>query len=71
MFSSSRPIGKSFRDSSAKGVVEAKPQHWAQMQIYMHLTGLTRALDLVVGKDTDDLHVERVAAEATPPSGCL
>ena len=34
---------KSFRELVAKGVAEAKPQHWAQMQIYMHLTGITRA----------------------------
>ena len=30
---------KSFRDLVAKGVALSKPQHWAQMQIYMHLTG--------------------------------
>ena len=34
---------KSFRELAAKGVAEAKPQHWAQMQVYMHLTGITRA----------------------------
>ena len=55
---------KSFRELVAKGVAEAKPQHQAQMQIYMHLTGLTRAMYLAVCKDTDDLHVERVRADA-------
>ncbi len=55
---------KSFRELVAKGVVEAKPQHWAQMQVYMHLTGLTRAMYLAVCKDTDDLCVERVRADA-------
>lgn len=54
---------KSFRKLAAKGVAEAKPQHWAQMQIYMCLTGLTRAMYLAVCKDTDDLHVERVHAD--------
>ena len=54
---------KSFRELVAKGVAEAKPQHWAQMQIYMHLTGLTRAMYVAVCKDTDDLHVERVRAD--------
>ena len=34
---------KSFNELTAKGVVLAKPQHAAQMQIYMHLTGITRA----------------------------
>lgn len=54
---------KSFRELAAKGVVHAKPQHWAQMQVYMHLTGLTRAIYLAVCKDTDDLRVERVRAD--------
>jgi len=45
-------------------VAEAKPQHQAQMRIYMHLTGLTRAMYVAVCKDTDDLHVERVRADA-------
>jgi hypothetical protein len=54
---------KSFREMAAKGVAEAKPQHWAQMQAYMHLTGLTRAMYLAVCKDTDDLHIERVRAD--------
>lgn len=54
---------KSFRELVAKGVAEVKPQHWAQMQIYMHLTGLTRAMYVAVCKDTDDLYVERVHAD--------
>ena len=54
---------KSFRELVAKGVAEAKPQHWAQMQIYMHLTGLTRAMYVAVCKGTDDLHIERVRAD--------
>ena len=54
---------KSFRELVAKGVAAAKPQHWAQMQIYMHLTGLSRAMYVAVWKDTDELHVERVRAD--------
>jgi hypothetical protein len=54
---------KSFRELVTKGVTEAKPQHWAQMQIYMRLTGLTRAMYVAVCKDTDDLHIERVRAD--------
>ena len=54
---------KSFRELQAKGVREAKPQHHAQMQVYMHLTGMTRALYLAVNKDSDDLHAERVRAD--------
>jgi len=55
---------KSFRDLAAKGVVLSKPQHWAQMQVYMHLIGITRALYMAVCKDTDALHIERVYADA-------
>lgn len=54
---------KSFTDLVVKGVVAAKPQHAAQMQIYMHLTGITRALYVAVCKDTDALHIERIEAD--------
>ena len=33
------------------------------MQIYMHLTGITRALYVAVCKDTDALHLERIEAD--------
>ena len=49
---------------TSKGVVLAKPQHAAQMQIYMHLTGITRALYVAVCKDTDALHIERIEADS-------
>lgn len=54
---------KSFRELIAKGVRAAKPQHWAQMQVYMHLTGITRALYMAVCKETDALHIERSEAD--------
>ena len=41
----------------------SKPQHAAQMQVYMHLTGISRALYVAVCKDTDALHIERVDAD--------
>ena len=56
---------KSFGDLVAKKVRESKPQHFAQMQIYMHLMGITRSMYLAVNKDTDDLYVERVEADVT------
>jgi predicted phage-related endonuclease len=34
--------------------------HYAQMQVYMHLTGMTRALYFAVNKNTDELYTERV-----------
>lgn len=51
---------KSFADLQAKGVMEAKPMHYAQMQVYMELTGMTRALYLAVCKNDDHLYAERV-----------
>ena len=54
---------KSFTDLVAKKVRESKPQHFAQMQIYMNLMGMNRAMYLAVNKDTDDLYVQRVEAD--------
>lgn len=51
---------KLFGELVKKRVREAKPQHWAQMQTYMHLTGIERALYYAVNKNTDDLYIERV-----------
>jgi hypothetical protein len=56
---------KLFAELQAKGVREAKPMHWAQMQTYMGLTGMTRALYLVENKNTSALYQERVEADAT------
>lgn len=54
---------KSFKELQAKGVREAKPMHWAQMQAYMLLTDMDRALYLAENKDTDELYSERVHLE--------
>lgn len=51
---------KSFADLQKKGVKASKPLHYAQMQAYMHMAGLTRALYLAVNKDTDELYGERI-----------
>ena len=51
---------KSFGALKLKGVQAEKPQHWAQMQTYMGLMQLDRALYIAVNKDTDDLHTEWV-----------
>lgn len=42
------------------GVKESHHQHYLQMIIEMHLTGMRRALYLARNKDTDDLHSERI-----------
>ena len=47
---------KSFRQLVKHGVAEAKPEHVAQMQVYMGLLSLNRAFYLAKNKDTDALH---------------
>ena len=51
---------KSWRDISNNGVAKAKPQHYAQVQFGMLLTGLTAALYVAENKDTNELYLERV-----------
>lgn len=54
---------KSFAELRRDGVRLSKPRHWAQMQVYLRLTGITRALYVAVCKDTDEIHVERLTAD--------
>lgn len=42
------------------GVKEAKPLHYAQMQIYMYWSGINRAFYMAVNKNDDSLYTERV-----------
>ena len=53
---------KSFNNLVKKGVQEAKPEHFIQMQVYMYLADpkLTRAFYIAVNKNTDELYGERV-----------
>jgi hypothetical protein len=51
---------KSFDDLVKLGVEKSKPMHWVQMQVYMHGTGIDRALYLAVCKDDDRIYTERV-----------
>jgi hypothetical protein len=53
-----------FRKIKREGVEKAKPTHYAQLQLGMHAFGLTRAGYLVVNKDDDDRHFERVEYNA-------
>jgi len=55
---------KSFTDLKAKGVKDSKPMHYAQMQLYMGLTGMERAAYFAVNKNTDELYMERVHFDA-------
>lgn len=51
---------KGFQKMAKEGVLLAKPQHWTQMQVYMGLTGMDRALYLMTNKNDDSIHSERV-----------
>lgn len=51
---------KSFAEIKAKGVRDAKPRHYAQLQLYMGATGMERAAYFAVCKDTDEILLERV-----------
>lgn len=51
---------KSFNELLKKGVQSSKPLHYAQMQVYMGLSGMERALYFAVNKNTDDIYTERV-----------
>ncbi|MFO0992590.1 MAG: oxidoreductase [Hyphomicrobiales bacterium] len=62
---------KSFIELKKNGVREAQASHFAQMQVYMHLTGLTRALYLAVCKDTDEIYSERVPVDPDFAEGLL
>ena len=55
---------KSFKELQDKGVRESKPQHWCQMQVYMHGTQIDRALYFAVCKDDDQIYTERVRYDA-------
>ena len=51
---------KSFADLEKNGVEKSKPEHFVQMQLYMHGTKIDRALYLAVCKDDDRIYTERV-----------
>lgn len=53
-----------FRGVMKHGVQKHKPDHWMQMQLYMHGLGLTRAIYICANKDTDEIHTERVEYDA-------
>lgn len=55
---------KSFAELKRVGVKESKPEHYAQMMVYMKHTGMKRALYLAKNKDTDELYSERIRFNA-------
>ena len=55
---------KSFAQFVKHGVEISHPKHVAQMQIYMHKLGLTRAFYLAENKDTSELRAQRIEYNA-------
>lgn len=55
---------KKFAELKKKGVQAAQPVHFAQMMVYMRLTGMRRAYYLAVCKDTDEIWGERIRYDA-------
>lgn len=55
---------KSFKALVKDGVQKSKPGHYAQMQLYMHFSGIERAFYMAVNKNTDELYTERVRYDA-------
>jgi len=62
---------KSFAKLAKDGVETSHPKHYKQMQVYMALFGIERALYLAVNKDTDELHAERVKWDKTVSDALL
>jgi len=51
---------KSFQKMVKEGVRKAKPEHYTQMQVYMGMSGMERALYLMTNKNDDSIHSERI-----------
>lgn len=62
---------KSFDELEKKLVKEAKPEHYDQMQCYMHWTGMDKALYVSVCKDDDRLHLEIVEKDPSRPASLI
>lgn len=56
---------KSFTALQSSGVKAAKPLHYAQMQLYMHWSGMRKAFYMAVNKNNDELYTEFVDYDET------
>lgn len=52
-------------EATGEGLRKAKPDHFAQVQLYMHATGIHRGLYLAVCKDSDEVFAERIHYDPT------
>lgn len=71
VFEAKTSNAKNFAVLKKKGVQEAKPEHYAQMQVGMELSGMDRALYLVECKDNSELYTERVRANPSEAARLL
>jgi len=55
---------RGFKKLQKDGVEKAKPEHYAQMQMYMQWSKLTRAYYFAVCKETDEIYGERINKNA-------
>ena len=55
---------KSFKDLKKKGLIESKPAHYAQMQMYMKGLKMTRGLYMALNKNNEEIYTERVSYDA-------
>src|SRR5687768_13352697 len=53
---------KSFAALQKHGVEKSKPNHYAQMQVYLSMLGLERAFYLALNKNDETIHSERIEA---------
>lgn len=51
---------RAFKEFLKKGTKVARPQYFAQCQLYMHHFGRTRTLFVVVNKNDDSIYIERI-----------
>lgn len=60
-----------FREFERAGVKATEVKYWAQVQCYMHKTGLSWALFIIYNKDTSELYAEWVERDAQAYWGLL
>lgn len=51
---------KRFDEMKRKGLKEAAPEYYAQVMVYMKLSGMRRAIIIIKNKNTDHLYSERI-----------
>jgi len=51
---------KNFKKLVREGMKKGFPKHYCQMMVYMHLTGMERALYIAANKNDDTLYKERI-----------